>query len=509
MSGELVDLSRRTEPRRVDAEICVIGSGCGGATAARVLAEAGHEVVVLEEGGDYTGPELTQRDGAMYDQLYMDRGGRMTDNRAVSILQGRVLGGGGVINACDVVPIPDGVLEFWRRRHGLTEFTEAALSPHRAAALEDLSASRILDSQLNRANQLLRSGAEALGLRGENMMHNRVGCIGLGTCLIGCPANAKRNPRFVSIPRALEVGVRFFTRARAVRIDDGTRELKRVRARTLDPRGYHEQRDFEVRAKIVILAANAIGSAALLLRSGLGNSRVGRDVSLQPQIPVTGLFDERVDAFRGIPQAYAVTHHERIDAERGLSGFRIEAIMGTPGIVSTLFPFTGAEGKTLMTTYAHVAAALCLVPDEATGTVEVSNAGRPVVRYQQSAEHKQRMREAVRVAARIYLAAGATRVLVPASRPIELRSEADLDRVDALTLEPATAPLLSAHQQGGVRFAASASRGAADPDGCVYGTRGVYVFDSSGFPSTSSTHTMTPIITVSRYLSAKLSASLG
>jgi choline dehydrogenase-like flavoprotein len=40
----------------------------------------------------------------------------------------------------------------------------------------------------------------------------------------------------------------------------------------------------------------------------------------------------------------------------------------------------------------------------------------------------------------------------------------------------------------------------------VYGTRGVYVLDSSGYPTSSSSHTMTPIITTSRYLARKLAS---
>lgn len=509
MSGAIIDLSKRAPPERLDAEICVVGSGCGGGTAARVLAEAGRDVVVLEEGPDLTGPELTQRDAAMYDQLYMDRGGRATDDQSISILQGRALGGGGVINACDVVPIPDGVLDFWRRRFGLSGLTPQALAPHEKAALEDLSANKIAEGQLNRANQLLRAGTEALGLRGAVMTNNRVGCIGLGTCLIGCPANAKQNPRFVSIPKAIDAGARFYLRSRAVRIDYPRDEVKRVQVRTLDPKGYHEQHSFEVRAKIVILAANAIASAQLLLRSGIGTRHVGQHLSLQPQVPVTAYFKDPVVAFRGIPQAYAVTHYEQSDnREYGLWGFRIEAIMGTPGIVSTLLPYTGMAGKDAMTLYDRVAASLVLVPDFPSGAVRISSTGRPLVRYEHREDHKARLRQGIKVAARIYLAAGAERVLVPVMPPLEIRSNSDLAKVDRLRFDPVTAPLLSAHQQGGVRFATSADDGAADPDARVYGSRDIYVFDSSGFPSSSSTHTMTPIITMSRYLSARLLARL-
>jgi choline dehydrogenase-like flavoprotein len=510
MSGAITDLSRTTLPAGLTAEVLIIGSGCGGATAARVLAEAGRDVLVLEEGGDFTGAQLDLSEAERYDQLYMDRGGRMTADTAVSVLQGRVLGGGGVINACDVVPLSDEVLAFWRRRFGLSDFTPEALEPFRKRALQDLSASRIEEAQINRANGLLRQGAESLGLRGEVMLHNRDGCLGLGTCLIGCPADAKRNPRLVAIPAALAAGARFYTRTQATRIDDAEKDTKRITVRTLDPKGYHETGSFEIRAKTVIVAANAVGTAQLLLRSGLGNEHVGRNLMLQPQLPVVAEFDEKVEAFYGIPQAYAVTHYEEPAHEKhGLWGFRIEAVMGTPGIVSALLPVAGVEGKDLMSRYPRLAASLLLVPDEPSGTVEVDGSGRAVLRYEQRDNHRQRLREAIKAAARVYLAAGAKRVIVPVLPPLEIRSEADLAAADALGFAPATAPLVSAHQQGAVRFAPSANDGAADPDGQVYGTRGVYVFDSSGFPSSASSHTMAPIIAVSHYLSAKLTSRLA
>jgi choline dehydrogenase-like flavoprotein len=506
-AGAIVDLSREAGPGDLSVEICIVGSGAGGATAAWELARAGHEVLVIEEGGDYTGFALTGRDGAMYDQLYMERGGRATADLAIAILQGRVLGGGPVINAADVVPIPDGVARFWQTKHGLSDFSPEALAPFKAAALEDLSASTPEEKQINANNALLREGAQALGWRHEVMMHNRVGCVGTGTCLIGCPMNAKKNARFVAIPRALEAGARFFIRARAVRLDDAGAEVKRLTLRTLDPKGYREERTLTVRAKIVILAANAIASAQLLLRSGVGNEHVGRHLMLQPQLPVTAFFDREVRFFRGIPQSTAVTEFERLDdPERGFWGFRIESIAGTPGIVASMLPKLGRPGKEVMSRYAHMAASLLLVPDAPNGTVRVDRAGNPVVAYAMPDEQKARYRDAIKAAARVYFAAGATSVQVPYARPLLLESTRDLDRVDAIGFEPATAPFISAHQQGTVRFAASPKDGGATPDGLVHGTRDVFVLDSSGFPSSASSHTMTPIMTVSRMLARKIAA---
>ncbi|MGM0577673.1 MAG: GMC family oxidoreductase N-terminal domain-containing protein [Myxococcota bacterium] len=511
----VLDLSKtvpaawRTSPDGPAVDVCIIGSGAGGATAAQVLAEAGLDVLVLEEGADRSGEALTQRDAEMYDQLYMDRGGRSSEDMSVSVLQGRVLGGGPVINACDVVPMSDGVLAHWRRRFGLNDLTEEALAPHRAWALETLSAGRIRDSMLNQANRLLQAGAEAIGVEGEAMMDNRRGCAELGSCLIGCPIRAKQSTRQVQIPRAAEAGARFAVRARVVRIEGADREVKRVRIRRLDAQGYHERGELVVRAPVVIVAANAVNTPQLLLRSGIGNDHVGRHLMLQPQLPVLARFPDRVDAWHGIPQAYAVTEfEEEAHPEHGLWGYRIEAIMGTPGIVATLLPFVGAASKRAMTDYSHFAASLLLAPDRPSGRVKLDGHGRPVVAYEQRNDHRARLRHAVRTAARAYLAAGAREVLVPTMPPLVLRSEADLGRVDDLSLAPATAPLLSAHQQGTVRMAPSERDGAAAPDGRVYGTRDVFVLDSSTFPSSASSHIMTPIMTLAHLQANRLGSNL-
>ncbi len=503
MSG-LVDASAAPQADRT-VEVCIVGSGCGGATAAWELAQAGKEVLVLEEGGDYTGPRLTQRDGAMYDQLYMDRGGRMTKDRSIAILQGRVVGGGGVINASDVVPLSDEVLRHWQTKFGLTDFSPQALDDARAQALTDLSANVPTEGQVNLNNRLLRKGAEALGWKGELMHHNRVDCAGVGACLIGCPLDRKKNPRFVALPSAMTAGATVLSRARVVRIEGGDQELKTLQCRRLDAKGYRELDGFTVRAKVVILAANAVGSAALLLRSGLGNANVGAQVSLQPQLPVTARFDEEVRFHRGIPQSFAVTEFEKkVDPERGLWGFRLEAIAGTPGIVGSLLPQLGALGQRRMKDYTHQAACLVLMPDLPHGRIRVEANGRLHVDYALDDEQRARAREGAKAAARAYLAAGAREVFVPVAPPICITSEKDLARLDAFPFDSATAPFLSAHQQGTVRFSGNEKDGGARPDGLVFGTRGVYVFDSSGFPSSASSHTMAPILAVSRFLSKKL-----
>ncbi len=494
-------------PNDLTCDYLVIGSGCGGGTAARVLAEAGKDVILLEEGGDFVGPtRLTQRDTPMYDQLYTDRGGRTSKDRTVNILSGRVLGGGGVINACDVVPIHDATWAYWQKHHGWSEFSAAAMASYLQRALADLSANRIEERQVNRNNQILRQGAQALGWRGELMMHNRVNCQGLGSCLIGCPASAKRNPRMVAIPKALSAGARVYVRARATRIREAMAERKRVEVQTLDGKGYHPVNRFAIDARHVIVAANPVGTVALLRNSGLGNDTLGRHVSLQPQVPIVALMPDPVRAFDGIPQAYALTEFERHDPDVGLTGFRVESIFGTPGVLGSLVGQPGAAGKALMAQLDHVAASLILIPDQPVGQIGVRRDGRPEVDYTLAAEWKTRARQAIKAAAQAYFAAGAKMVVVPAAPPLVLQSTAQLAQIETLTFEPGTISLISAHQQGGARLGASDATSACDLTGQLWGTRDVFVCDGSVFPSTSSSHTMTPIITMAHALIDRLVA---
>ena len=67
---------------------------------AKELAEAGRDVVLLEQGGHYTKDDFTQREDEMMPLLYEDMGQRATVDQSILILQGRNIGGSTVHNLC-------------------------------------------------------------------------------------------------------------------------------------------------------------------------------------------------------------------------------------------------------------------------------------------------------------------------------------------------------------------------------------------------------------------------
>jgi len=480
--------------RHAQTQDVVIGSGAGGAVLAARLAEGGRGVVLLEEGPRVSRLDFTQREGAMYSLLYRDAGGQSSSDGAISVMQGRCLGGSTTINMGDVVPIEDAVLAHWRQHFGWGDWGGITHADVRAAAeraKRDIGASRIAPDEVNRANGLLRDGAKALGLRGQRLEHNRTGCVGSGYCLIGCAYDAKKGTHLSHVPRAEAAGAQVWCDSRVDRV------TSRARGVTVHGAG------FAVDAERVFVCAGTIHTPGVLERSGLGGTQRGRNLSLQPQGPVLAVFDHEVDLHRGIPQSFGVDGALEISAERGLGGYTIEGVAGGPAMTASLVPLPMKELRPLLALYRQSAAALCLVPDRPSGRVTSKN-GRPVIEYQQTAEWTARLRSALKTGARCYLAAGATAVRIPAVHSREIRSEADVASIDELPLRSCDLSMISAHPQGTCRMGPNPESSVVDMDFRVHGSDNVFVCDASLFPTTSSTHTMVPVMTMAHLLADSL-----
>ena len=473
-------------------QVCVVGSGAGGAVAAALLAEAGHEVVVLEEGAHVPKARMTQREEEMYPLLYRDQAQQVTRDGAINVLQGRVLGGSTVVNMADCVPIEGAVLAHWARdfgcdRHGETEVMAAAAEVERV-----IGANPIL--QHNRNNTLLMEGGERVGAPGRAFRHNRVGCVGSGYCLLGCAYDAKRSAALTWLPRASDAGALLQTEARVDRLEHDGHRVTAAVGRLVDPVTGLPGAAFTVRADRFVLAAGAIHSPLLLLASKLGGREVGRNLSLQPQAPAAALFADPVVQWRGVPQSAWLDGHGRATAEGGLEGFWLEGVAGQPGQAASSIVAPPGEAHEMMRRYGDVAALLCLVPDRPGGRVKRRRNGRPAITYRFQERWKEELRKGLRLAAHAYLAAGAEAVLLRLAGATPVSSEAELAQLDTLPIRANAGPVISAHPQGTCRMGPSAGSSVVDLDLKLHGCDNLWVMDASVFPTTSSTHTMVPVM---------------
>ena len=74
-----------------------------------------------------------------------------------------------------------------------------------------------------------------------------------------------------------------------------------------------------VRTCTVVVAAGAIETPALLLRSGLRNPNVGRGLRLHPATAVFGIFDEDIRPWEGTMQALYSDQHRSSTTATGSS----------------------------------------------------------------------------------------------------------------------------------------------------------------------------------------------
>ncbi len=465
------------------ADVCVIGSGAGGAVAAAELAAAGRDVVVLEQGTHWTARDFTQREDEMLPRLFEEAGMRQTADGGITILQGRCVGGSTVHNLCYCFRTPPAILRMWREEHALPELTDQALAESFARVEANLSVKPIREDEVNTLNRLLRAGAEKLGYSGFVTQHNRENCVRAGYCLLGCSYDAKQSMLVTYVPRASESGARVYANARAERILAPLSGPRRVLGHVVDEAGRSQAR-IEVEARAVVLAAGAVASPDLLLRSGLGGPEVGRHLHLHPSVMVAGYWPEPIHAYRGIPQSYYID--EFIDLERDPhSGYVLMPIAGFPVLVAVNTPGFGREHFRQMRDYSKLGGLLVLLHDRSEGSVRSGDSlGKPEIRYALDAEDRALLAEGMRHCAEVLFAAGAERVVAPfLLEPLVLGRGADLGEIARREVREGAIPIASTHPQSTCRMGGDPASSVVNAFGELHGVRGVFVADMSVFPT--------------------------
>jgi choline dehydrogenase-like flavoprotein len=468
----------------LSAEVCVIGSGAGGAVAAALLAEAGRSVVLLEKGPYLAEAEFTQREHEMLPRLFEEAGMRQTEDGGHVILQGRAVGGSTVHNLCYAFCTPEPILRVWREEHGLASLTPEALAPSFERVEQGLRVKPIREDELNALNRLLRAGAARLGWSGFVARHNREGCVKAGYCILGCSYGAKQSMLRTYVPRADAAGARIHAGAEVERIEAPGGRVRSVLGRRVDAAG-RTRGALEVRAPVVVLAAGAVGSPDLLLRSGIGDpEQVGRHLHLHPSVMAAGFFEEPIHAYRGIPQSVYVD--EFIDLERDPhAGFVLMPIAGFPALTAASLPGFGRAHYAAMRDYAKMGGVLALLHDASEGSVTSGDSlARPRIRYALDARDRAQLRQGLRRCAELLFAAGARRVVVPyAPEPLWIERGEPLDEIDRREVREGAIPLASTHPQSTCRMGADPRTSVVDAFGACHGVQGLFVADTSVFPT--------------------------
>jgi choline dehydrogenase-like flavoprotein len=445
----------------IDADVCIVGAGAGGAVAAAELAEGGAKVVVLEQGPHHDADRFSARPVEMMTALYRDGGQGLTLGSPPILLPlGRGIGGTTLVNSGTCFRTPASVLERWQREYGLRDLTVQELDPYFARVERALSVAEVSPELAGANAAVARRGAEALGWSHGYLRRNARGCVGSGVCAFGCPTSAKQHTGITYVPRALAAGAEILTGAEVQRV-----LVKDGRALGVQA-GLDRGARVRVHAPEVIVAAGTIHTPLLLERSGLGGAsgQLGQNLALHPATGAFARMEEIVDMARGVPQSFYID-------EFSAQGIMFEGVAGPPSYVAMSLPLTGVRHAEAMADYRRLAQFGLMVSDSSRGSVR-SFGGRPLIRYDLVEDDLARFRSGLARMRELFEAAGAREVYLPLPHGVE----PERARVQDLKL-------MAFHPLGTARADARPTHGVVDSQLRVHGVEGVHVADGSVVPS--------------------------
>lgn len=490
-----VDVTTVDRDTDFDCDVCVIGSGAGGAVIAARLAAAGQRVIVIEAAEPLQAPDFDQRELVATERMYLERGLLATRDAGVVILAGSALGGGTVVNWQTSLRIPDDVREEWARSSGCGHFTSRSFSSAFDEVCERLSVGTE-ESEVNVNNDTLRRGAAALGLSWKTISRNARGCdFGqCGYCVQGCRHGGKQSAAVTWLRDAQRLGdTTIIGGCRAERVLFTGGRASAVEAYVSAGASRHL---VKVRARRVVAAGGSIETPALLLRSGVSNPVIGRNLYLHPVTGMAGVFEHEVKTWDGPPQTILCDAFARMD---GLYGFMMETAPAHPGLLALALPWTSARShRAQMAQLARSSTSITIVRDRSTGRVTVDRDGRAIIDYRPGRAEVALLRRGLVEGARVQVAAGATQIMPTHQRDhgfnvkgATSRALSDwYDRLASSDLSPNRSLLFSAHQMGTCRMGGDRRTAVCDERGEVYGARGLFIGDASAFPMSSGVNPM-------------------
>lgn len=464
-------------------DVVIIGSGAGGGTVAQALGPIvrdGVRVLLLEKGPRLRDDEFTGRELEMAAALYEDSGGFLTADGTMTLAFACAYGGSTVVYTGTSLIAPERVIRRWNVP-GL-DFADVERRSRRYAEENHV---HLLERELiNENNLLFVDGGRKAGYRVEQFPLNLRGCRGSSLCNLGCPNAAKMGTNRVQLPNAERAGVEVVTRAEVLRLEERA-AVVRVREKAAGAKGLPSEwapGHYRVRAGVVVLAAGAVGSPALLLRSGFGGRlpRLGHGFTCHPAHILVAEHGRAITNDVGHPKSYYI---DRAEEER----FVLETCMYFPFTTAKNLTGFGAPHSALMRAFPRLQMILVLACDRAApgNRVTVDGAGRPVVHYRFSREVMDALVAGTRASARIFFAAGARRVHAPSADPplIEAQDAGRVDeRIHARHFKPGKTSASAAHLMGGCGMGRSAADSVTDAWGRVRGLPWLRVADASLFP---------------------------
>ncbi|WP_299011343.1 GMC family oxidoreductase [uncultured Shewanella sp.] len=390
-------------------DFAIIGSGPSGSVLAHYLTKAGARCVMLEAGKGLNKQTYPSNELHANSQLMWNGGMDTSKDAQLLFLRGKVLGGGSVVNQCLLDRFDALALNDWRAQsnvswHELTEFerhydeVESHFALHHFTSNEHQTNAKLFMQGLDKCGMQwspLRRGQSQCGLNHDTGQAND--CM---QCLGGCVRDSKQSMPVTFLKKARAQGLNVLTDFHVAQVIHGQHFVSIY--------GHQLGQVRNIRARHCILAAGAIGTTELLLKSGFlpALPALGQGFTCHPQRMNIGLFDEVVDAHKGTFQSV-----KSDDPSFREQGFKLENVFAGPIAISMLKPGFGREHQDFVQQYRHMACIEVAVRDATAGQILLNNQGKLVIDKRLNQADLKRIQAGLNAVDRVFDAVKAKSVL--------------------------------------------------------------------------------------------------
>ncbi|CAG8504897.1 15453_t:CDS:2 [Dentiscutata heterogama] len=502
---EFIEITEDT--KNLEFDVVIVGSGAGGSVAAARLArKSGNSVLVIEKGHYYHQSELTLKEKDGYEKLYELGGGMLSEDSSMAVFSGSNFGGGTTIGWSTSAEPSHFVREEWANNFGLTNFMEDDYNDSLKTIQNRLGVGTTNIIQ-NESNKILISGCKKLGAPVATVSQSSASkpheC---GWCGFGCRYGEKQSAVMTYLKDAKEYGVKFIQDCFVERVLIENSKVVGVEA-TVNK----GEIKFRINAKKVIVACGGLHSPALLLRSGLKNKNIGKNLFTNPIAAVYGIFPNKdVKTYSGTIQSAVCDAKENVDGEH--YGARIFVGSYHPATMSTSFPWKSSlQHKQFMLQYNHIVPLLTITRDRDPGQIRTDSSGLPKLDYKLSQHDADSAIAGLQTSLKILVAAGATKIGTCQAEVEEFEITGEnplndakflqyLEKVKKVGVSSGQACLSSIHQMGTCRMGDDPAKSVVNPLGETWEVKNLYVADSSVFPTSAGASPMITTMSIGFYV---------
>jgi choline dehydrogenase-like flavoprotein len=487
-------------------DVVIIGSGAAASVLAHALVARNRDVLMLERGTYVDPSQMSEDEAAMLSKLYAEGALQLTRDFELQVLQGSCVGGTTVVNNAVAFDLPQDVLDRWND----PQLYDAGLDAEQlmasfARVRRLIRVQRQAHPHLNKGAQPVERGIKRLGLdQAPNVFDvveaNIEGCYGCGYCNIGCQFGKKLSMLDVVLPAAQQLrgpeALKIIAGCEAQKLHSNGTTVTKVTCRL------HNGRRLEVYGNTIVLAAGAISSSILLLRSGAGGQQVGKHLAFNLGSPITAVFAEPINAYDGLQ----ISHYLRLSPTRG---YVLETWFNPPVAQALAMPGWFDDHYNNMRRYHRLAGVGVLVPSEANAQVRDAGVFRREIVYTPTPGDLATLVEGLILAGRIFFAGGAAITMPHTWDYYEFTQPDDLERLRQIIRKPGDVTLGTGHPQGGNRLSKNASQGVVNPEFQVFGYDNLYVCDASVFPSSIGVNPQLTVMALADYASQFIAEARG